>query len=578
MFVFGYKLNNAISLGFDYIVRKIHNNKLAKKIVDIDVVASLSGFYRSIPTEYIKSFWVVFIGVNTAFAFYLFFFWVGNHAWEPYLDGLELGTYSSGRPIRFLLTYYLLDGHILPVISPLLIHLLVSLAAIMCCVYWRIPRSVSTYSLIGLLFVLSPFTAISLYYPEVALSFSRASFSMVLALLLSWRAVTADSPCRKYLLTGVSAILILTSVMSYQSGVETLIVVFIAKVIIDVICDWNVTLNGLKKLVSSYIYLFIATILAAVCYAGYLWITREMLGGGYTDPTAPYQMLLNFFGIMNKNFGVLLGRIFEPFFTSHITSLLCWLSLISLVSCLVYIWTNTSQYKNKLIKTLTIAVLVVFLFVLSSLSTLITSWHIGYREYYFGLRFVFAFIPVLVFMLPVKKIVRSVTVVLVVLLVWAYAVQDVLITRIWHDGLASEKNMWFAVRARIEAHPNFNKDAKYRLMAVGTGGYTGHRQFYYFGHEPSKGELANVRSGGDGSYSNMISEPINMGTVAPLLFHLGPTVHITQSCFLPNPYESSGYCKQLAEELRNDIASAKPYPDKSSVVVSGDKILVVISK
>ncbi|GHU86469.1 hypothetical protein AGMMS49941_08250 [Deferribacterales bacterium] len=366
--------------------------------------------------------------------------------------------------------------------------------------------------------------------------------------------------------------------MSYQSGVETLIAVFIAKVIIDVIRDWDATFVDLKRLVLSHTYSLTAILLAVICYAGYFRYNRERITSDIVEPTAPYQMLLNFFGIMDKNFGVLLGRYFEPFFTSHIISLLCWLSLIALVSCLIYVWRSTSLYRDKLLKTGLLAVLVIFLFVLSSISTLVSSRYIGYREYYFGLRFVFAFIPVLVFVLPVKKIVRSVTVVLVVLLVWAYAVQDVLITRIWHDGLASEKNMWFAVRARVEAHPNFNKDAKYRLMAVGTGGYTGHRQFYYFGHEPSKGELANVYSGKDASFSNLISEPISLGTTAALLFHLGPTVHITQSCYLTNPYESPDYCKRLAEELRNDIASAKPYPDKSSVVVSGDKILVVISK
>jgi hypothetical protein len=124
-----------------------------------DLVSLIRQSWNHIAPLYKKSFCTVFLGLNIVFALHTATFMIGNHDWGLLFSRSPLvGELATGRYFYNIFSFVFLNGRFLPVLTNLVNFLFFSFAALMLCSYWKLPKSVLIYSVIGLLFVLQPYT------------------------------------------------------------------------------------------------------------------------------------------------------------------------------------------------------------------------------------------------------------------------------------------------------------------------------------------------------------------------------------------------------------------------------------
>ncbi|MDR0486089.1 MAG: hypothetical protein LBH29_05110, partial [Elusimicrobiota bacterium] len=148
--------------------KKIYSffEKLPFSFFNKDIVEVLYNKQKEILPLYKKSFLIVFLGLNIVFAFDTFSFMFHNHDWDwavfnmmPVNFRISIGRYSP----RFM-DFILQRSELLPVGINAVSFIGISLAAVLLCIYWRVPKNLFSYSLIGFLLTLQPYIISWLFY------------------------------------------------------------------------------------------------------------------------------------------------------------------------------------------------------------------------------------------------------------------------------------------------------------------------------------------------------------------------------------------------------------------------------
>jgi hypothetical protein len=235
--------------------------------LNADWGAAFINWKKRIDPVYIKSFLIVFAGAAAAYSFILFYFFMGNHDWTrmiaPFTEGYPwVGRFATQYP-QLLLT----QGQILPVITNLWFFIGVSLTAILLCIYWRVPKSVFVYSIIGLILALQPYTlALIASNNHLSLAWIYVCIYPLVAFLLSEKAIALNSKARKILYLSISTLLIFLSFATYQPIISMMAVVFLGRIAIDLFLDWDASFKSLKSILGRHKYLILSAICGVLLY------------------------------------------------------------------------------------------------------------------------------------------------------------------------------------------------------------------------------------------------------------------------------------------------------------------------
>jgi hypothetical protein len=258
--------------------------KLAN-IFNKDFSVYLKQLWNNIPSLYKKSFLIVFLGLNIVFALHTTNFLWGNHEW-PYLlyNTSPFAMSYVGRYFGQISSFIFNNGLFLPILNNLIHFAIFSLAAILLCLYWRLPRSVLLYSVVGLLFVLQPYTISWMYWQMESPEALQIPFYILLGFILGDSVSEIYSRTKRTFTILSSVLLFWLCLGIYQASISTMVIIFIGRIIVDIIFEKNQN-KKLLNIIKRHIWVFISIVSSVVIYLLiYFFLKRNgIIISGYTN-------------------------------------------------------------------------------------------------------------------------------------------------------------------------------------------------------------------------------------------------------------------------------------------------------
>ena len=207
------------------------------KFLETDFLSLAIAKFREIPKVYIKSFVIIFIAINVTFAYHMFSFMWGNHEWPLLINGSKTHfPWSQGRFTRLLYTAFFTGNNILPVLGNLHAYLGLTFSAIALCIYWKVPKTTLCYSIIGILLSIQLYTLSILFYLQSITSF-WLPFFIITALIFSQKVTLCDKRWKTIAYLCSAVVLNLIAFGAYPPVVNTIAVVFIGRIIIELFLE-----------------------------------------------------------------------------------------------------------------------------------------------------------------------------------------------------------------------------------------------------------------------------------------------------------------------------------------------------
>ncbi|MDR0823235.1 MAG: hypothetical protein LBN20_05615, partial [Endomicrobium sp.] len=97
------------------------------EILNLDWFEIIADKWKEIPSVYKKSFLIIFIGINIAFAFHTFSFFHGYLDWGRSMKGININeALFAGRFSMHYVDWVLKGNNILPILGNMYLFLIVS--------------------------------------------------------------------------------------------------------------------------------------------------------------------------------------------------------------------------------------------------------------------------------------------------------------------------------------------------------------------------------------------------------------------------------------------------------------------
>lgn len=282
--------------------------------------------YKDIDVIYKKAFWIVFAVLNIVFLYYNIHFIWGNHDWNYVMHGLW-GSVSwfNGRYTNYL-PNQLLGGRFLPILTVALGLFGFSFTGILLAYYWKVQKNLFNYLVISFVVVLNPLVIYWAYFSRDVVSHLWLPSIMILALILSEK--------KSFYNFIIAYLLFIFGLGIYASGIVTIAVVFLGKIIITysfdkqsivflyknfrrTLCCISLSLLSFKIIIS--ILSMLALVLTSIDR-----VQMNLLGGS----------IEKFLEIIKNSYIYLTYSV--PFYDSNIITLLIGLSLFSFITLCWY--------------------------------------------------------------------------------------------------------------------------------------------------------------------------------------------------------------------------------------------------
>jgi hypothetical protein len=436
------------------------------------------------------------------------------------------------------------------------------------------------FSVCGVILVIQPYTLTWFYYANWTIT----DFSSVLFVILGYIISAKVSRCHGKLKVNlhiiISSLLFTLALGTYQPVINTIVVMLLARIIIDLFLDWDVSFNSLKNILLKHKYSIICVIGGAIIYYCVflsLKANGKVIAEAYNLQTVSIENLfMHFIQVVKLSFSVfwtyrvaffpaILIRLFAGIFIFAI------IIAILNVPCQAAYWENEkySDKQTKLRKCLKIGVIILsaaLLIIFSKASAIISDnkgYQVAPRILFFGETFLHVF-PIVLIFIQKFRFPKNITAVMCIVLINMCLIQDALALRIWKFGYEAEQNFSNKIAMTIEQNPSFRRDKVYQLIVIGE--FPSYRSIYYY--KIQRNEEKNVLN----------TVLLNMSYIpswddwsgAPVFFH--PDIQIESLRYL---YLGAKYTLPLSIKYRKEINRANVWPAKNSVIVTDDAIIIV---
>jgi hypothetical protein len=543
----------------------------------IDLVDCCRSTYEKIPKHIKKSFLVIFFSSLIVFAFSIIHYFLGPEDWPEVVSqtGLFGWELSLGRYFTRFWHFFIFDGYAgLPIIGKLFALFMLSIASVMLGVYWRLPRNTISYLLIGLVVTLQPYI-MGIFYFSVGIEFVLVlPFFLMLGLLLCEKAKDFRLWCKILLL--VCSVLCFWFVFGgHPSLINTVVVIFVGRILIDFILTKD---KKLLQLISSHKYAIVAVVVGLLLHFAVIsWLRQKgIMVDGYNSSLIdisewPARMWIVIRTAL-KYLSCYRISFFPDFFTWLWTFLLC---LAGGSTVLDFIHEKCNY--NKRVINIIIFVLLFSCALFGTLGTNIITTGTTFfveRSDFFGIAFFHALILAVLFNIN-RVIIKNVTFLCCIVLLWICIVQDFNIQKVLYFGFEAEKAQWMRIINRIETKPEFDADKSYRLLILGST--EAYRPYFYINRK-------NRVMKSPWLLTNSFMSPYGEDN------HLSPLNHYSAYGFkgkwtqIPRKWGGQPArvlrlrFNQALESVKDELAKAEAWPALTSVQIKNDIILLVLDK
>ena len=488
----------------------------------------------------IKALIISFALINFTFLFHSLQFMWGNHDVEFIKTELQLTSgLFEGRFTQFIPHRLLVNGQILPLLNNLIGFSFLTLGLWLLAKYWNLPKSVLNYSIFITFFATLPFTLSWLYFTFITISCLCWVFFAVLGLYLAERINKATHPI---ILSLASILCFYLPLGGYPPIINTIFVCFAAKITLD----YTFENKNLKTLFQTYAPTLINIIIATILFK--LTLATINHHNVYNLETTPLKYLPQKFVqtiiISGKQFIISLPFMEKPYKLTLLAMIL--ISFLALVI----------KTPNAIKKLLTLTFICATIWC-AALTTFLVIPHTEYvaRIDFFGLAFIYVF--ALQLLLSYKTpLLNSIGLLFMLILIPWNIINDIYAQKIWKQGFDAEFQILENMYERIESHPSFNPNKKYKFYVAGD--ITLRPSYYQKSYEQDEPFLLSLPY-------------LAMWQAGPLLEFYAPFSYIDhQQYLLPS---------DITPEIYNFMMNeAAPWPHKNSLYIDDNTIFVIYNR
>lgn len=526
---------------------------------------------NAIPILYRKTFLISVLSMTAVFLFYITTVTIGDHNWNFLVQGFPINNdLFDGRYGAHTIKNILFQGQYIPLISDLVSFAVLSLAAIMILVYWKIPKKFSYFLILTLLYVLQPFVIEWLYFKVSLPDIFCAPLLIVCGLILSEKCKTLFCQKRYLQFAGctIAAIFLLNfSVSIYPSTINAVAIIFLGRIFIDLL-SWNGSKMQIKSVFLNHIPTAINIFIAMILYKIIL-ILMELSG-----------ILVRIYAIEQIRLEDLPQRVTEciyaaflqlgsysfPFMPNSICLIFTSLLIILVINLICNKKDNLSSKQHAQIVAVQLLMLIFALFS-TKLATLICQEPqlLETRIDFFGLHIFRILIVCALFITAQnKRDILNFTVLCAIAIISISAVNDLKQQKLLHLSYNAEKMFLNRVYERIESDKNFDANKKYFLIQIGEIKAFG-QNFYRDNYLKQYDALPFITHSIDPSWIPFSMLEVTVGNY-----------FIKERYNFKFALDSDEFKKLLlSADKKGLLKIAKPWPDKNSIIIDNDLIIFV---
>ena len=402
-------------------------------------------------TKDIKIILISFLIINFAFLYHTLNFMWGNHDVKFIKKELLLSSgLFEGRFTQFIPYRLFVDGQILPILNNFIGFTFLTLALWLLAKYWNIKKSILNYILFITFFATQPYTLSWMYFTFITISCLSWTFFAILGLYLSHQIPFSKN---KLILTILSIICFYLPLGGYPPIINTFFVCLSAKITLDYIFENK----SLKDLFNIYKYTILNILIATILYKISLSFVPH--NDVYNLETTPIKELpLKFIACLKISFQQFLVTV--PFMEIGYKIILFSVCIIATIGCLLKSKTPIKYFLSLLFITTTI-----WFTALTTFLVVPPTEYVSRIDFY-GFGFLYAFFLCLLLRLT-PKIYESLSLIFCFILIPLNILNDYHALKIWKQGFDAEFQILDKVTEKIENHPLFNPNKKYRIYIAG---------------------------------------------------------------------------------------------------------------
>lgn len=483
---------------------------------------------------------ISFLIINFAFLFHSLNFMWGNHDVAFIKNELLLSSgLFEGRFTQFIPYRLLTMGQILPLLNNLIGFAFLTIGLWILAKYWQIPQSKLNYILFITFFATAPYTLSWMYFTFITISCLLWVLLAVLGLYLSEKAHTAP---HRTVLSLIAVLCFYTALGGYPPVINTFFVCLSGRLTIVYLFEKKT----LKELWNTYKFTLLNILYAAILFK--LTLRFVPADNVYNLKTTPLNAL-------PAKFIVTLAIAFRQFFVTvpfmeqGYKMLLATMSFCAVIGAFL----TASNWQKRFLT----AILLTGTIWTTALTTFLVIPPTEYvsRIDFYGFAFLYAFFLALLLKYR-ADISHSLALIFMLLLIPANIINDYRAQKVWKQGFEAEFQILNRITERIENHPEFNPNHKYRFYQAGDIAL---RPNYYQGHHEKDDVF-------------LLSLPylaIWQGT--NLMEFYSPYAYIDHSMpLLPSDITPEIY--------RYFMEQAQPFPHKNAVFINKDIIIIVYNQ
>jgi hypothetical protein len=402
---------------------------------------------------------------------------------------------------------------------------------------------------------------------------------VILAFILSEKAALPNTTKVKTIIfTIISVLLFFFCFGAYPPMLNTIAVVFLGKIIIDIFLDWDCSFSSLKSIFFKYRYCILSFVIAGGLIGlvlKFLGATGKLRVGVYTMKTIGISDIPTHFANLTSHAFTLLWNYPIAFFPPALIRLFAIVLLFAAFIIVLNICSKQNAQLSSSKKIIKIGTFIFFLFciiVFSKTVALISPEHDAKydpRILFYGDSFLHIFPIALIFIQSFKFPKTIVSLICIVLINMCF-IQDALALKVWKFGFEAEKMMWNRVMARIESAPEFNPKTIKDVIFIGN--FPSYRPFYYSKSKEVIGTNALLHRG----YSTLEQ-------VSVFGFFFPDSIawldwHYPNYLFWNLLKKGDEKVLALTKRLEKEINSAQAYPAKNSIIVKDDVLVIVLEQ
>lgn len=398
-----------------------------------------------------KSIFISLLILNFTFLYHSLNFIWGNHDIEFLKTHIPIShSFFEGRFTQFIPHFILTNQHILPILNNLLGFIFLTLGIWLLAKYWKIPKNTLNYTIFITFFCTQPYTISWLYFNLNTISNFLWIFIAILGLYLS---EFINNHPNKLFLSIFSILCFYITLSGYQPIINTFAICLCGNIIILYIKK-NKTLH---QIINIHKYTIFNLLISIILYKLTLSIiaTKDV----YNLQTTPFsefpQKLISIIKIAFNQFFIT-----QPFMGELYKSTLFIMTITSITLTLATI----KDYK-KIPLTLFLTILIIISTALTTLISTASTQYV-YRIDFYGYGFLYTFFLSLL-LLSTFKLGQSIALIFMIIIIPANIINCYHTQKIWKQGLDAELKILDRTIERIENHPNFNPNNKYRVYQIG---------------------------------------------------------------------------------------------------------------